>query len=191
MSLNPISTLTGGTVGEGDRLQRIYTPSSIAVGVLGELWPEGVLCDPCSGPDSLVPALIRLMPPQNGCRYDLRSRVIIRPAKPKEGITEISEPLNQPGLERWPPRTYLNPDFDQLKGWIAQFVESWECVMLTPVRPHRRWWRALLRHSSVCWLDPVKFAGYAASFPAPLALCYRGDRDAAWRSAASKVGEVI
>ena len=53
----------------GKRVQRVYTPPVIAHDLLGAVWPEGVACDPCSGPDSLVEARIRIMPPMNGCRY--------------------------------------------------------------------------------------------------------------------------
>jgi hypothetical protein len=187
--LNPISTLTGGTV-SGDRVQRVYTPQSV-VDALLRLWPEGIVADPCSGPDSLVPAQLRLMPPYNGCVYDKRTRAVLREADEKKGITEISEPLMQPGWANWPERTYVNPEFDQLRHWIRQFLESWEVVLMTPVRPHRRWWRPLLRYSYTCFLDPLRFVGFSGTFPSALALCYRGPRLEQWKLATAQIGEVI
>lgn len=187
--LHPISTLTGGTVAGEDRVQRIYTPQSV-VDALLRLWPEGIVLDPCSGPESIVPALVSIMPPANGCKHDKRTRAVLRKANKRAGIVEISEPLSQPGWLHWPERTYVNPEFDQLKHWIRQFLESWEAVLLTPVRPHRKWWRPLLRASYVCYLDPLSFAGFTNTFPAPLALCYRGARLAQWREATISIGEI-
>lgn len=193
---NAVDSLYGGEL-VGKRSQRVYTPISI-VEALRALWPEGVACDPCSGPGSLVPAAFRVMPPQNGCKYvteiprlgDDGEQATEVNAKGKTVLAYIPAP---PGLPFWPARTYVNPEFgDQLRDWIAQFLESWEVVMLAPIRPHRKWYRPLLRQpTSVCWLDPLTFVGFDQTFPAALGLFYRGDRQEQWRAATAKIGEVI
>lgn len=48
--------------GTGARPQEVYTPEPI-VEALAVLWPEGVQCDPCSGPDSIIDAAIRYCVP--------------------------------------------------------------------------------------------------------------------------------
>lgn len=143
----------------GKREQSIYTPQCI-VDALLRLWPEGIACDPCPG-DLGVSLVNAFLPLDDGLE-----------------------------LPVWPRRTYVNPPYDKLKPWIERFERSWECVLLTPVRTHRRWWRTLLLPSSrVCWLNPVKFIGYKQTFPAPLALIYRGDRDFA--RATEGLGDVL
>lgn len=170
----------------GKRPQRIYTPTEV-VDVLQALWPEGIQCDPCSGPDSVVPAAVKIMPPDNGCAYEVVGR-------------SLRHARQEPVIDTWPQRTYVNPEFVALRAWVHQFLESWECVLMTPVRSHRRWWRPvlhappedpLLPGSAVCYLDPVKFVGFQEKFPAPLALCYRGERYDVWRKVTSHLGEVL
>lgn len=166
--MNALKSFADGSR-SGKRNQTVYTPQSI-VDALLRLWPEGIAMDPCSGPDSIVPALWNLMPPINGCKYDKKAGPAF--------------------IEYWPERTYVNPEFDNLQPWILQFCESIECVLLVPVRTHRKWWRDLLRcGADICWLDPLRFVGYEQSFPAPLALCYRGVRD--FEAAVDGLGEVL
>lgn len=162
----------------GKRIQRVYTPPEI-VGILHGLWPEGIMCDPCSGPESLVDAMIRIMPPANGCRYMTKIPLLGDDGEPvadEEGdLVYIPAP---PGCPLWPQRTYLNPEFAILEPWLRQFSESTEVVGLFPVRPQRAWWREFILTDAVAcaWLDPIKFVGHKQTFPAPLVLAYRGDR---------------
>jgi len=189
-----VDSLFGGER-SGKRVQRVYTPPEVW-SALDLLWPEGVVLDPCSGPDSVGRTLMRVMPPANGCKYIDRV-----PALGPDGEHVVDAESGKlvyvpapPGLAYWPERTYANPEFDPLGPWIRQFLESWEVVLLSPVRPHRKWWRPLLRRPQlVAWLDPLRFVGHAGSFPAPLVLVYRGARIGAFCSAVEtlELGEVI
>lgn len=179
---------------QGTRTQRVYTPREV-VSVLDELWPEGVFCDPTAGPDQLVDAMIKIMPPANGCRYvdeipligEDGEAVWAPDAKGKLKLVYIPAP---PGCPVWPERTYGNPEFGDLKPWIRQFAESWECVFLFPVRTNRTWWRRAILGPDVCraWLDPIKFVGHDQAFPAPLVLAYRGDRRDTYKAAVERAG---
>lgn len=174
----------------GRRVQRVYTPPVIAVDILGALWPEGIMCDPCSGPDSLVDAMIRVMPPANGCRYAIKIPRIGPDGEPVMVRNMLVYDEAPPGLPVWPERTYLNPEFDALEPWLRQFSESHEAVVLAPVRSHRKWWRRYLLGADVerAWLDPLKFVGHAQTFPAPLVLAYRGERRHVYREAIKRAG---
>ena len=55
------------------RKQVVYTPQAV-VDVLLTLWPEGIALDPCSGPDSIVPAARSIMPPDDGLAIDWPER---------------------------------------------------------------------------------------------------------------------
>jgi hypothetical protein len=137
-----------GLYGAKEREQSICTPQPI-VDALLRLWPEGITCDPCSCDASIVPAALRIDAEQNGLSFSM-----------------------------WPLRTYVNPPYDKLRPWIERFMRSWECVLLVPVRPHRKLWRPLWDPSVVrCWLEPVKFIGFDQAMPIPLVLAYRGERD--------------
>lgn len=163
--MNALQSLHNGAL-TGKREQSIYTPQCI-VDALLRLWPEGIACDPCWGPGSIVPATIK-------CR-----------APGAEEEPAWLEPTWEDGLRFpfWPARTYVNPPYDDLQPWIERFHASWECVLLTPVRTHRKWWRPLLQdHYLRCWLNPIKFIGYAQTFPAPLVLVYNGSRGAFYKA---------
>lgn len=142
-----LASLFDGTK-TGKRLQRIYTSKPIARR-LHALWPKGIACDPCSGPDSIVDAEIRAYPESethpDGLAFD------------------------------WPPRSYINPPFDQYKTWLAKFLECPEAVLLGPLRTHRLWYReAMTMIDAYVDCDPVRFVGYDSGFPAPIRICYRG-----------------
>lgn len=185
---NALQSLADGSR-TGKREQRVYTPQCI-VDLLLALWPEGIACDPCSGPESLVPAQVRVEPPFNGCRYATRIRV--DDPSTKRGYRY--DPIGPLVLKSWPRRTYINPPFGDLVPWIRQFLDddTREALLLVPVRTHRKWWRPLLRRH-VLWLDPLEFVGYEAGFPVPLALVYRGLNVTHWYEVAksSGLGEVI
>ncbi len=176
----------------GKRGQRVYTPQCV-VDVLLATWPEGVMCDPCSGPASIVPAAIRIMPPQNGCRYVTKIPTLDADGEPlADAEGDLVYQKAPPGLVSWPRRTYINPEFSDLAAWLRQFAESDDVIALAPVRCHRRWWRAAMRGATVAELDPIAFVGHTHKFPAPLALAYRGPRTDAFHAAiaTSKIGEI-
>lgn len=158
-----VSTLSGA----GDRKQEIYTPQSV-VDCLHTLWPEGIALDPCSGPESIVPAEMRFFVPGT--------------VKGKRTVYE-PEPGQVSGLNvRWPSRTYVNPPFRYLQQWLEKQVQepTTEVVFLAPVRTHRAWFRRAMRSADVViWLDgDFKFLGYDQNFPAPLCVLYWGNRGA-------------
>ncbi len=161
---NTVRALTG----TGARPQEVLTPQCV-VDALARLWPEGVALDPCGAPDALVRAekcyWVRGVPDGKKTQYAL-----------KPG--DLGDGLTLPWLER----TYVNPPFEHLQEWLEKAArEPREQVILAPVRTHRRWFRkAMIRSNDVIWLDgSFKFVGYDQSFPAPLCILYRGDRDVA------------
>lgn len=137
-------TATGDT---SKKPQRIHTPACI-LEPLYEFWPEGIALDPCGSPDGLVRA-DRILLLENG----------------EDGLAA-----------RWPSRTFINPPYRNLKKWLAHgLVHLGEQVWLIPNRTNRAWLRGFVGDcDAVIELDPIAFVGYAAKFPAPLLLAYRG-----------------
>jgi hypothetical protein len=103
----------------------------------------------------------------------------------------------------WVPRTYVNPPFGD-KGpecLLANFEDFCvafaaarvECAFLCPVRSHRKWWRRdILRAAdAIVFLDPLKFEGFAQSFPAPLCLAYKGPNVERVTPAFAKLGDTV
>lgn len=129
--------------------QRIHTPMSVLRPVY-QLWPEGVACEPYSSPDSLVVA-----DEKHGPEFEIKDSLFVP----------------------WPDRSYINPAYNDLQRAFAHGMQFDEQVWLIPVRPHRKWWRKARRACDlVVWMDPLKFVGYDQSFPAALAIFYRGRR---------------
>lgn len=138
----------------GKRPQRTYTPESI-VGRLRRFWPDGVAFDPCHGPGSIVGAA-RVCWPENADE------------SMRDGLADTLD---------WPERTFCNPPFDAIRAWLGKAQQYTEIVLLCPWRSHRKWFRAaLLEIGAAVLLDPIAFNGYDATFPAPLALLYFGER---------------
>lgn len=79
-------------------------------------------------------------------------------------------------IEPWLDRTYCNPPYRDLKLWLAKAraeavkKSSPKLALLVPARTSRKWYRAALDDRWVVELDPVKFHGFDAGFPAPLHL---------------------
>jgi hypothetical protein len=150
-------------IGPGDRPQEIYTPLPIIIALL-QVWPK-IALDPCSGPDSLVPA---------------ETKWCVPPRKEGKRTVFIAQDNEVDGLcEPWQDYTYVNPPYADLKVWLAKCKEqgqTYEVATLVPTRGHRRWFRkAALSAALVVDLDPVKFVGYKSTFPAPLCLLYWGE----------------
>ena len=149
------------------REQTIYTPETVLKVVL-EVWPEGIELDPCTGPNSIVPATTK--------------------------FTEADDGLEQ----HWHRRTYCNPPYDALQMWLAKAMYTVavehveEIIVLCPVRTNRDWFRCAWKHcSSRAALNPVKFVGYKSGFPAPLCLLYWGSRVEEFDKAVLALGEPL
>lgn len=137
---------TGDTAGHE---QRVHTPMNVLRPV-HKLWPEGIACDPCGSPDSLIDSELTYGPE-----------------------FEVKDSTKVP----WPDRSYVNPPCNELKDFFAHGMQFDEQVWLIPVRPHRVWWRAARRACDlVVWMNPLKFVGFDQAFPAALAIFYRGRR---------------
>lgn len=147
----------------GVREQEILTPAPI-VAAIGQLWPEGIALDPCApvGGSLLEPA---------------------RSYTGGDGLDGLREP--------WTDRTYCNPPYAELRSWLAKGLnesrQGRAVLMLCPLRTLRPWFQ-LDPWRRVCLLRPVKFAGYAQAFPAPLCLLYNGQRPDAFDRAFSPLG---
>lgn len=83
------------------------------------------------------------------------------------------------GLDvEWPDRTFVNEPFGDLEEWLGKFVREFDRdplarrVMLVPWRSHRAWFvDAIERTGAAVTFEPsVRFAGYKAGFPMPIAL---------------------
>lgn len=161
------------------KLQTIYTPQCVIDAVL-EVWPEGIACDPCAGPESLVPAFMRVF--ESG---RVRTATLLDTAPDMDGG----------GLDPdffWPNRTFVNPPYCDLKTWLPKCAATDECIALVPVRTHRTWWRdAVLQAPVVCLLNPLKFVGYPSTFPQPLAAMYFGHRTTTFRRAFAPLGDCL
>lgn len=142
-----LSRMSTGDTSENE--QRIHTPASVLRPVY-ELWPEGIACEPYSSPDSLVVADEKHAP-----EFEIKNSLLVP----------------------WPPRSYVNPEYANLKEAFGHGMQFDEQVWLIPVRPHRVWWRAARRACDlVVWMNPLKFVGFEQAFPAALAIFYRGRR---------------
>lgn len=134
----------------GNSEQEVRTPPYV-IRIVMRAFAGGIALDPC--------APTRAQPSFEAARY----------------VREAEDGLALP----WVDRTYVNPPFGNLAPWLAKasIEGSPQCriVMLVPVRTHRRWFRSALRSADasgggIFFLDPVKFLGHSAGFPAPLCL---------------------
>lgn len=105
----------------------------------------------------------------------------------------------------WPDRTYVNPPFGDrgpetilatFRDFCATFAACQsEVALLCPVRCHRKWWRrdVLRAANAVVFLNPLKFDGFAQTFPAPLCLAYKGPAQGVERLAPSfkRLGDTV
>lgn len=103
----------------------------------------------------------------------------------------------------WPDRTFVNPPYGD-KGpecilaafadFCAKFAATQtECALLCPVRSHRKWWRrdVLVAADAIAYLDPIRFEGFAQSFPAPLCVAYKGPHAYRMRRAFARLGDTV
>lgn len=103
---------------------------------------------------------------------------------PKGSWRFVSSPAPS-GLDvEWPDRTFVNEPFADLEVWLAKFVREFDRdpsarrVMLVPWRSHRAWFvNAIDYTGAAITFEPlVRFAGYKAGFPMPIALISTGCR---------------
>lgn len=171
-------------IAPGDRPQEIYTPPVILEAIL-KVWPK-IALDPCTGPDSLVPA--------ENTYYVSPSVVLTKSGKPKTVFTV--NPGEVDGKSQpWVDYTYVNPPFSQLKDWLLKArhegQDDIELMFLSPARGQRKWYRDVLYTcTSVCDLDPVKFVGYKSAFPPALVMLYWGQNPNLFAHAFANLGDV-
>lgn len=162
---NTAKSMISPPEGGAQREQTIYTPQSV-LDVAKEVWPEGITLDPCHGPLSIVNA---------GKTYD-----------GSPGQDGLALP--------WSERTFVNSPYKDLKVWLAKAQAEadlgCEVIVLCPVRTHRIWFRhAMQSCTAISYMDPLKFLGYAAAFPAPLCLMYWGERKEGFQKASRRVSK--
>ena len=107
---------------------------------------------------------------------DLRDTV----AAARQLYGTVGAPDDDGLLVPWIDRTYVNPPYAQLRGWLEKAVieaghnRAPRIVVLAPVRSRSRWWRAARDVAYTCGavveLDRITFLGYSASFPESLVL---------------------
>lgn len=150
-----------GNVGKQDRAQEVLTPDWILEAASQAL--GGIELDPCAStnPDNWF-AKFSITEPGKfegvvaggaGCGVSADAKTIAWQAG----------------------RVFENPPFGDLQAWLGKAVEcaaqGSKVVHLGPVRPHRRWWRPLVKRGQVVYLNyDVKFRGHKQAFPAPLCL---------------------
>lgn len=138
----------------GEIDQEIRTPAEIIARVLVAFGGQGIALDPC--------APTRSDPSFAADRY----------------VREAENGLAIP----WGDRTFVNPPFDPLEPWLAKaqaeaarpraFLEApRRIVLLVPWRSHRAWFRRAIASADSVTIEPiVRFHGFKAGFPAPIAL---------------------
>ena len=135
----------------GEIDQEIRTPAEIIARVLVAFGNLGIALDPC--------APTRSDPSFAAERY----------------VREADDGLSVP----WVDRTFANPPFDPLEPWLEKAVAEAarpsatprRIVVLAPWRSHRAWFRRALASADSVTIEPiVRFHGFRAGFPAPIAL---------------------
>lgn len=128
----------------------------------------------------------------------LWGRIVLDPCWCQGALTNPEEKFELPHVDglkaQWLGKSFINPPYKDLKKWLAHGqTQTKEQIWLTPVRTHRKWWRAW-RDSldSYCELNPIAFEGYSQVFPAPLLLGYYGDLSGRFEElcSQSKLGDV-
>ena len=136
---------------DSSRPQEIFTPLALVQPLL-EVWGE-IALDPCSHPDSPVPALKRWFGDAD--------------AWDANGVPTAWAGLGL--IQSWADRTYVNPPFSELKRWIAHARTcEGRFAFLTPARFQRPWLRRFVLDNTAVALNSVKFEGYDQCFPQAL-----------------------
>lgn len=114
------------------------------------------------------PWLCELLVKQWGC-------IALDPCSPETPNVGALCYYTHSGLDAdWLDGTYCNPPYGDLKLWLAKACEEAKqghrLALLVPARTSRKWYRKALDGRWVVELDPLKFVGFDAGFPAPLHL---------------------
>ena len=180
--------------GQGEREQTVFTPEHI-LRVPRALWGQ-IAFDPCPGPTdgTIVHTAKGRKAVKDGHvpELDWVERGLSNHATRQVGALRVCE---GDGLEaEWPDHTFVNSPYDVLKLWLKKSLATdTEHMMLVPVRPNRKWWRAWAREATVVYLDPFRFEGHDCVFPAPLCLALRNGDPHPFASLCKRlaIGEVL
>lgn len=191
---SPNANTVKAMISPGTRPQEIYTPKVVVDAIL-KVWPH-IALDPCTGPGSIIPSLdVCYVKPKFVAVLKKGEPVLDKNGQPKVKVLFRADAGERDGLmERWVDYTYCNPPFSVLKDWMLKARhegdDGLEIMLLTPVRPHRRWWRDVEDTSTeTCFLDPITFEGYKASFPQPMCMMYWGNLPSLFRLAFERLGD--
>lgn len=154
--------------------QRYCTPQEI-LDLVAEMWPAGIVTDPCADPESLVIA-----------KHKLDART---------GVDGLVAP--------WRSRTFMNPPYDQTGRWLLKALQhasakpTNEVLCLVNASVGSDYWRGYVwPHAAVCCLAPrVKFWCVAKQrwMPNPVdsAMVYYGPHKARFAEVFSKRGTIV
>ena len=151
-----------GNVGKKERAQEVLTPEWVLDAAREAM--GGIELDPCASTD-----------PSNW----FASFNITEPGQFEgvvDGAVGCGVSTDAKAIIAWDAsRIFQNPPFGDLQAWlecaVAAAARGSKLVHLGPVRPHRRWWRPLVKRGFIVYLNyDVKFRGHKQAFPAPLCL---------------------
>lgn len=155
-------------------VQRVFTPQSI-LDVPTTLWGQ-IEYDAAGGDVGYVlnfvgrAAAKRDELPEDPIAANLATRV--------ESLVRAKRSTTTRGLDDpWPDKTWCNPEYKNLRVWLEMSMrQPSEHMMLVPVRPNRKWWRAWARQlgTTIVYLNPVTFVGHDAALAVPLCLALVG-----------------
>lgn len=195
---------------KGEPEQEVLTPPGLIARVVAAFGGRSIALDPCSptfsGSSVGAEAFIRdpRFEPGAVWTHEVEGRFVvvgprdgavlgrwsddgihdeIAPASmlDKKGAWIFGSSSAPSGLEvPWVDRTFANPPFSDLEGWLAKALaeanreDAPRIVVLAPWRSHREWFLDALkagpRRPTVTFEPGVRFIGHAAKFPAPIAL---------------------
>ena len=167
-----VATLCGA--GSGSREQTVFTPETI-LRVPRAIW-GGIEYDCCTGPPGLVLNKAgRKAAKADKLPEDSDEWIGLGLAGPVQSQVNAKRQTTTDGLSApWVDGTWVNPPYKTLAEWLEKsMAEAADHILLIPVRPNRKWWRAWARTAEIVYLNPVKFEGHDQSFPAPLCLARR------------------
>jgi hypothetical protein len=133
-----------------------WNSPQVVFSVLERMGP--IALDPCSNATSIVPALRKIVLPEDG--------LIAEWPRFAEGLGYV----------------YVNPPFgEDMPGWIWRMIQAAhrgsEIVTLVPARVDTQWWDDLQTTADVAlWRGRMTFLGAPSTAPFPVALAYWGPR---------------
>lgn len=154
--------------------QRYCTPADI-LALVAEMWPAGIMTDPCADPESLVIAKHKI---------DARTGV--------DGL-----------VAQWRGRSFVNPPYDQTGKWLLRALQHSmikpenEVLCLVNAAVGSDYWREYVwPHASVACLSPrVRFWSVSQQKWSPntvdSAMVYYGPHKARFATVFSKRGSIV